>query len=271
MTRRDVVGGGNPAPGRSAGTPAIVARRQFGPRTVKDATLARCGSDRLAFDRKSRPSARTASGRRGRPGTIHVRALIAPQGDALMRALAGGCDPAFGLRAAPLPPVNLGTLGYAWLASSTLRSPEAGVRYCIVVPTWQSDWMRRRGVEFVHTPQSSTVLPNSGRHRSQRPNDMYDQFRPRFSPGAAFASGSADTGQGTVPLPVYWLDAAGYSSKPCKPTITSDREPRATAAHDRISRRAARPLGQEERSRAFSCLASGANDFRRVCGRGHRE
>ena len=43
--------------------------------------------------------------------------------DALMRALAERiADPAFGLQAARCwHPSNLGTLGYAWLSSSTLR------------------------------------------------------------------------------------------------------------------------------------------------------
>ena len=60
------------------------------------------------------------------PAIIHdPHAHIArPKSDALMRALAERiADPAFGLRAAQCwHPSNLGTLGYAWLSSSTLHT-----------------------------------------------------------------------------------------------------------------------------------------------------
>jgi hypothetical protein len=64
-------------------------------------------------------------------------ALMArPKSDALMRALAERiADPAFGLQAAHCwHPSNLGTLGYAWLASSTLHTAlKRVVRYWHIV------------------------------------------------------------------------------------------------------------------------------------------
>ena len=72
------------------------------------------------------------------PEIIHdPHALIArPKSDALMRALAERiADPAFGLRAAQCwHPSNLGTLGYAWLSSSTLHTGlKRVVRYWRIV------------------------------------------------------------------------------------------------------------------------------------------
>ncbi len=93
------------------------------------------------------------------PEIIHdPYAYIArPKSDALMRALTERiADPAFGLQAAQCwHPSNLGTLGYAWLSSSTLRTGlKRLVRYWRIV---NADVAVRldetpEGVEFVHTP-----------------------------------------------------------------------------------------------------------------------
>jgi hypothetical protein len=86
----------------------------------------------------------------------HAR-IPRPNGDALMRALAERiADPAFGLQAAQCwHPSNLGTLGYAWLASSTLRTGlKRLVRYWRVViadVTVRLD-ETPEGAEFLHVP-----------------------------------------------------------------------------------------------------------------------
>jgi len=93
------------------------------------------------------------------PAIIHdPHALIArPKSDALMRALAERIpDPAFGLQAGRCwHPSNLGTLGYAWLSSSTLRSGlKRLVRYWRIVIADVAVRLDEtpQGIEFVHTP-----------------------------------------------------------------------------------------------------------------------
>jgi len=93
------------------------------------------------------------------PGIIHDPHAHIPRSksDALMRALAGRMtNPAFGLQAATCwHPSNLGTLGYAWLSSSTLRTAlKRLVRYWRIViadVTVRLD-ETPEGAEFVHTP-----------------------------------------------------------------------------------------------------------------------
>ena len=93
------------------------------------------------------------------PEIIHDPHARIPRrkGDALMRMLTERItDPAFGLQAAQCwHPSNLGTLGYAWLSSSTLRTGLTRVvRYwCIVIAdvTVRLD-ETPGGVEFVHNP-----------------------------------------------------------------------------------------------------------------------
>jgi AraC-like DNA-binding protein len=77
--------------------------------------------------------------------------------DALMRALAERiADPAFGLQAARCwHPSNLGTLGYAWLSSSTLRDAlKRLVRYWHIVIADVTVTLDEtsNGVEFIHAP-----------------------------------------------------------------------------------------------------------------------
>ena len=92
------------------------------------------------------------------PEIIHEpHAHIARQkSDALMRALAERiADPAFGLQAARCwHPSNLGTLGYAWLSSSTLRTAlKRLVRYWRIVIADVTVRLDETpdGVEFIHT------------------------------------------------------------------------------------------------------------------------
>jgi len=83
--------------------------------------------------------------------------IARPKSDALMRALAERiADPAFGLQAATCwHPSNLGTLGYAWLASSTLRTALTRLfRYWRIVIGDVTVSLEETpdGVEFVHIP-----------------------------------------------------------------------------------------------------------------------
>ena len=94
------------------------------------------------------------------PEIIHdPHAHIARQkSDALVRALAERiADPAFGLQAARCwHPSNLGTLGYAWLSSSTLRAAlKRLVRYWHIVIADVAVRLDETpdGVEFIHTPR----------------------------------------------------------------------------------------------------------------------
>ena len=93
----------------------------------------------------------------------HAR-IARPNGGALMRALTERIgDPAFGLQAAQCwHPSNLGTLGYAWLASSTLRTAlRRVVRYWRIVSANVTVSLdeTQDGVEFVHaTPELDSVL-----------------------------------------------------------------------------------------------------------------
>ena len=80
-----------------------------------------------------------------------------PKSDALMRALAERiANPAFGLQAAQCwHPSNLGTLGYAWLSSSTLHTAlKSLVRYWRIVIADVAVRLDETpdSVEFVHTP-----------------------------------------------------------------------------------------------------------------------
>jgi AraC-like DNA-binding protein len=93
------------------------------------------------------------------PAIIHdPHAHIARRAsDALMRMLAERIpDPAFGLQAARCwHPSNLGTLGYAWLSSSTLRSGmKRVVRYWRIVIADVAVRLdeTQQGIEFVHAP-----------------------------------------------------------------------------------------------------------------------
>ena len=97
------------------------------------------------------------------PAIIHdPHAQIArPNSDALLAALAGRiADPAFGLQAARCwHPSNLGTLGYAWLSSSTLRTGlRRLVRYwkIVIADVAVSLDETAEGVAFVHAPPDST-------------------------------------------------------------------------------------------------------------------
>src|SRR5207342_3796200 len=101
------------------------------------------------------------------PAIIHdPHALMArPKSDALMRALAERiADPAFGLRAAHCwHPSNLGTLGYAWLSSSTLHTGlKRLVRYWRIVIADVAVRLEEtpEGVEFVHTPPKLDSTPD---------------------------------------------------------------------------------------------------------------
>jgi AraC-like DNA-binding protein len=127
---------------------------------VKDATLASTGQIvwRLIerHDLAPEPLFRAAG---IDPAIIHdPHAHIArPNSDALMQALAERIpDPAFGLQAAQCwHPSNLGTLGYAWLSSSTLRSAlKRVVRYWRIVSAGVAVRLDEtpEGLEFVHTP-----------------------------------------------------------------------------------------------------------------------
>jgi len=121
------------------------------------------------------------------PGIIHdPHGYIARRkSDALMRAVAGRiADPAFGLQAARCwHPSNLGTLGYAWLSSSTLHTAlKRLVRYWRIViadvavrleetPEW---------VEFVHTPPTLDSVPD-GIRGDIAMAIIYDMCRTNFS------------------------------------------------------------------------------------------
>jgi AraC-like DNA-binding protein len=135
---------------------------------VKDATLASMGQIvwRLIERHDLAPEAlfRAAGIDAGIINDPH--ALIArSKSDALMRALAERIgDPAFGLRAAQCwHPSNLGTLGYAWLASSTLNTAlKRLVRYWHIVIADVAVRLDEtpEGVEFVHTPPKLDNAPD---------------------------------------------------------------------------------------------------------------
>jgi AraC-like DNA-binding protein len=98
------------------------------------------------------------------PAIIHDPHAQIPRSnsDALLGALAGRiADPAFGLQAARCwHPSNLGTLGYAWLSSSTLRSGLRRVaRYWRIVIGDVAVRLDETpdGVEFVHTSPNSVA------------------------------------------------------------------------------------------------------------------
>jgi AraC-like DNA-binding protein len=101
------------------------------------------------------------------PQIIHdPHAYIArSKSDAMMRALAERiADPAFGLQAARCwHPSNLGTLGYAWLSSSTLRmGMKRVVRYWRIVIADVAVRLDEtpEGAEFVHTPPELDSIPD---------------------------------------------------------------------------------------------------------------
>jgi AraC-like DNA-binding protein len=135
---------------------------------VKDATLASMGQIvwRLIerHDLAPEPLFRAAG---IDPAIINdPHALIARRkSDALMLALAGRItDPAFGLQAAHCwHPSNLGTLGYAWLASSTLRKAlKRVVRYWRIVTADVAVRLEEtpEGVEFIHTLPELDTIPD---------------------------------------------------------------------------------------------------------------
>ena len=124
------------------------------------------------------------------PAIIHdPHALIArPKSDALMRALAERiADPAFGLRAAQCwHPSSLGTLGYAWLSSSTLYTGlKRVVRYWRIVIADVAVRLEETpaGVEFVHTPPALDSTPDGIRGDIVMAI-LYDMCRTNF--GRAF-------------------------------------------------------------------------------------
>jgi len=89
--------------------------------------------------------------------------IARPRSDALMRSLAERiADPAFGLQAARCwHPSNLGTLGYAWLSSSSLHTAlNRLVRYWrIVAPDVEvALHATSDGAEFVHTPHDTDAV-----------------------------------------------------------------------------------------------------------------
>jgi AraC-like DNA-binding protein len=155
---------------------------------VKDATLASMGQIvwRLIerHDLAPEPLFRAAG---IDPQIIHdPHAYVArPKSDALMRSLAERvADPAFGLRAGQCwHPSNLGTLGYAWLSSSTLRTGlKRVVRYWRIVIADVAVRLEEapEGVEFVHTPPELDSIPDGIR------GDIvlaiiYDMCRTNFS------------------------------------------------------------------------------------------
>jgi AraC-like DNA-binding protein len=125
------------------------------------------------------------------PQIIHdPHALIArPKSDALMRALAERiADPAFGLQAVHCwHPSNLGTLGYAWLSSSTLRTGlKRVVRYWRIVIADVAVRLDEtpEGVEFVHTPPALDSTPD-GIRGDITLAIIYDMCRTNF--GRAFS------------------------------------------------------------------------------------
>ena len=127
------------------------------------------------------------------PGIIHdPHAHIArSKSDALMRALAERIDdPAFGLKAAQCwHPSNLGTLGYAWLSSSSLHTGlKRLVRYWHIVIADVAVRLEEtpESVEFVHTPPELDSAPDGIRGDIVMAI-IYDMCRTncgqRFSPG----------------------------------------------------------------------------------------
>ncbi len=157
---------------------------------VKDATLASMGQIvwRLIerHDLAPEPLFRAAG---IDPAIIHdPHAQIArPNSDALLRTLAGLiADPAFGLQAARCwHPSNLGTLGYAWLSSSTLRSGlKRVVRYWRIVIADVAVRLDEtaEGIEFVHSS------PDDGGTSDAIRGDavmaiIHDMCRTNFGPG----------------------------------------------------------------------------------------
>jgi len=111
--------------------------------------------------------------------------IARPKSDALMRALAERiADPALGLQAAHCwHPSNLGTLGYAWLASSTLRRGLKRVaRYWRIVSADVAVRLEEtsQGVEFVHTPPALDSMPDGIRGDIMMAI-LYDMCRTNFS------------------------------------------------------------------------------------------
>jgi AraC-like DNA-binding protein len=126
------------------------------------------------------------------PAIIHdPHGYIArPKSDALMRALAGRiADPAFGLQAAGCwHPSNLGTLGYAWLSSSTLHTGlKRVVRYWRIVIADVAVRLDEtpEGVEFVHMPPALDSIPDGIRGDIVMAI-IYDMCRTNF--GQAFSA-----------------------------------------------------------------------------------
>ena len=168
-----------------------------------------------------------------------MRYIARPKSDALMRALAERiADPAFGLQAAQCwHPSNLGTLGYAWLSSSTLHTGlKRVVRYWRIVIADVAVRLEEtpEGVEFVHTPPKLDSIPDGIRGDIVMAI-IYDMCRTNF--GHAFsprrvafrhpAPADASPVRDAVRLP-------GRIRRGCQPAAhrpcrsrpsTSDREP----------------------------------------------
>jgi AraC-like DNA-binding protein len=136
---------------------------------MKDATLASVGQIvwRLIerHDLAPEPLFRAAGIDPGIINDPHAQ-IARPNSDALLRALADRiADPAFGLQAGRCwHPSNLGTLGYAWLSSSTLRTGlRRVVRYwrIVIADVAVSLDETSGGVEFVHTPPALTGISDA--------------------------------------------------------------------------------------------------------------
>ncbi len=113
--------------------------------------------------------------------------IARPKSDALMRALAEQiADPSFGLQAAHCwHPSNLGTLGYAWLSSSTLHTAlKRLVRYWYIVIADVAVGLEEtpEGVEFVHTPPVLDSAPDGIRGDIVMAI-LYDMCRTNFGQG----------------------------------------------------------------------------------------
>ncbi len=159
---------------------------------MKDATLASLGQIvwRLIerHDLAPEPLFRTAG---IDPEIIHDphAHMARPKSDALMRTLAERiANPAFGLQAAQCwHPSNLGTLGYAWLSSSTLHTGlKRLVRYWRIVIADVAVRLDEtpEGIEFVHTPPKLDSLPDGIRGDIVMAI-IYDMCRTNF--GRAFS------------------------------------------------------------------------------------
>jgi AraC-like DNA-binding protein len=158
---------------------------------MKDATLASVGQIvwRLIerHDLTPEPLFRAAGIDPGIINDPHAQ-IARRHSDALLGALADRiADPAFGLQAARCwHPSNLGTLGYAWLSSSTLRTGlRRVVRYWRIVIADVAVGLDEtpETVEFVHAPAGPTGISDAIRGDAVMAI-IYDMCRTNF--GEAF-------------------------------------------------------------------------------------